>query len=68
MIATAEAESVGEMANLLRKRGWKELNVSHQWRWRKNLPGQYTLRDAFELEMARVKGRKGTGKSNPLYR
>jgi hypothetical protein len=42
-----------EMESFLKRRGWRELNVSHPWRWQRNLPAQYRLQDAFALELAR---------------
>jgi hypothetical protein len=58
----------GEMAELLRRKGWKEIkNVSHCWVWRKPpLPALYQIRDAYDLEMARAKGRRSMGNKNPL--
>ena len=50
----------GEMAELLRRKGWRELPVSHAWKFQKPpLPAQYRLEDAIALEQSRVKGRKG---------
>jgi hypothetical protein len=52
------ATGQSEMAEFLKQRGWRELPVRHEWKWRKNLPGQYTLRDAYSLEKARSRGKK----------
>jgi hypothetical protein len=46
----------GEMAELLRRKGWRELPINHPWKWQKRpLPAQYRLEDAFELEQSRLK-------------
>jgi hypothetical protein len=42
----------GEMAALLRRKGWRKLPVNHPWKWQKNRPAQYRTEDAYELEMA----------------
>lgn len=50
----------GEMAEFLRRRGWKQLNVSHAWKWqRPPLPAQYKLEDAHAIEVARKTRRSG---------
>jgi hypothetical protein len=49
-----------ESAEFLKQRGWRELPVSHAWRFQKPpLPAQYRLEDAIALEMSRAKARKG---------
>lgn len=47
----------GERAELLQRKGWRELAVNHAWKWQKNLAAQYRTEDAYELEMSRGKNR-----------
>jgi hypothetical protein len=54
----------GEMAELLQRKGWRELPVSHAWRWRKNLPAQYRTEDAYAIEVARKVRRKGAAEGS----
>jgi hypothetical protein len=47
-----------EMETLLRRRGWKELPVSHAWKFQKPpLPAQYKLEDPIALEQSQGKNR-----------